>query len=474
MESDPCGGEKCSTIYRIYVNGSTLCEHNNLEILFPKIAKQWNYELNKGIPKDYLPGSCVKVWWKCENVNCGCKTWQTLIQSRTRTSKDTGCYCCNDKSRVLCAHNNLTVTHPELLKEWDYDKNDKLPSQYTHGSNVKVFWKCPKNNCGCHIYDMSIHDRTTKRVAGTNRGCPFCSGKRTCVHNNAFTQNLNISKEWDYTKNIKSPNDYVPFSHAEVFLICPKDKSHQWKTNLITRNNGYSACPECQIANYNLLTEFPHLKEEWDYGMNDMLPETFSPHSAKKAWWRCKKNNEHSWEAAIQSRTNERATGCPICFTHGYSKMQIKWLNNISEKENINIIHAENEGEYYITDVGKVDGYCKETNTVYEFHGDFYHGNPIKYNREDVNDKLSKTYGELYDKTLARDFLIISKGYKLITMWEHDFRKLSKLNTLNTTEPQISEEKESINKKQLIVAYPVKIETKPIKKTRFVVVDDKT
>ena len=46
--------------------------------------------------------------------------------------------------------------HPELLKEWDYSKNgNKLPEHYTHGSNVKIHWICPKG----HSYLTTIVDR---------------------------------------------------------------------------------------------------------------------------------------------------------------------------------------------------------------------------------------------------------------------------------------------------------------------------
>ena len=61
-----------------------------------------------------------------------------------------------------------------------------------------------------------------------------------------------------------------------------------------------------------------------------------------------------------------------------YSKMSINWLNFISKKDNITIQHALNYGEYKIPNTRlKADGYCKETNTIYEFHGDYWHGNPL-------------------------------------------------------------------------------------------------
>ena len=52
--------------------------------------------------------------------------------------------------------------------------------------------------------------------------------------------------------------------------------------------------------------------------------------------------------------------GCPKCSNIGYSKPQIKWLNFISKYYNINIRHAENDGEYLIPETKyRADGFCK-------------------------------------------------------------------------------------------------------------------
>jgi hypothetical protein len=257
---------------------------------------------------------------------------------------------------------------------------------------------------------------------------------------------------------------------------------HKWKTRIGNRTKDKpTGCPFCahKISSneYNLLAYNSELCSEWDYEKNETIPSEHTPYSGDKVWWKCKKNPDHSWESTIAKRSY--GNGCNKCKNHGYSKMQIEWLNHVSEQEHINIIHAENGGEYYIQDVGKVDGYCKETNTVYEFHGDFFHGNPIKYNSSDINPKTYKSYGELYDKTLKRDELIILKWYKLITMWEYEFLKLRKqinreVKTVNKTESLIIKNNIQtipINKIKLqIITNPIEI--KSIKKLRLIIIDD--
>ena len=46
----------------------------------------------------------------------------------------------------------------------------------------------------------------------------------------------------------------------------------------------------------------------------------------------------------------------------------LRWLKWVSAKEGVTIQHARNEGEFKVGNF-KADGYCRETNTIYEFHG---------------------------------------------------------------------------------------------------------
>jgi hypothetical protein len=117
---------------------------------------------------------------------------------------------------------------------------------------------------------------------------------------------------------------------------------------------------------------------------------------------------------------------CPCCSNKGYSLKAIKYLDFISVYNNKIIKHQLNGGEYTILNTRyKADGYCEETNTIYEFHGTIYHGDPRLCNSNDFN-YLGKNYGELYQKTLEREQEIINLGYKLIVMWEHDWNKINK------------------------------------------------
>ncbi len=109
-----------------------------------------------------------------------------------------------------------------------------------------------------------------------------------------------------------------------------------------------------------------------------------------------------------------------IKLTTNYSYKSIQWLDSIQEQEGINIQHALNGGEYQIPGTRyKADGYCHKTNTIYEFHGDYWHGNPQLYAPDVINEVNDKSMGELYQKTIEREEQIRSMGYNLVVIWEN-------------------------------------------------------
>ena len=124
-----------------------------------------------------------------------------------------------------------------------------------------------------------------------------------------------------------------------------------------------------------------------------------------------------------------KGQGCIKCASIGYSKKCIKWLESIEQKQGIKIQHAENGGEFKIGRY-KIDGYCAESNTCYEFNGTMWHADPRFYD-PDLKHPIQKklTNKEVYDKTIKREEYIKSKGYNLIVIWEYDYDQEIKIKT---------------------------------------------
>lgn len=59
----------------------------------------------------------------------------------------------------------LKQTHPQLVLEWDYEKNtDITPEEVTYGSDEKIWWKCD----GGHSWKETIVSRCKNKI------CMYC------------------------------------------------------------------------------------------------------------------------------------------------------------------------------------------------------------------------------------------------------------------------------------------------------------
>jgi len=113
--------------------------------------------------------------------------------------------------------------------------------------------------------------------------------------------------------------------------------------------------------------------------------------------------------------------GCVRCCNKFYSKAQIQWLQYLSINKNIQNAETE-EGEYKIpTTRYSADGYEKSTDTIYEYHGSYFHGDIRKYVPSHINKKVKKSYGQLLKNTLKKELIIRKLGYNYICMWELDW-----------------------------------------------------
>lgn len=111
-------------------------------------------------------------------------------------------------------------------------------------------------------------------------------------------------------------------------------------------------------------------------------------------------------------RNHLQGNGCNRCVNR-ISKKETDWIDSLN-------IHGIIR-QFKIPGTRlQVDAFDKKTNTVYEFHGDYWHGNPDIYKSSDINKHNGKTFGELYNETLLKEQEIKSLGYNLVVMWEND------------------------------------------------------
>ena len=106
---------------------------NDLASNYPELAKEWS---EKNAPKradEVFPKSRENVWWKCRV--CGYE-WRAVIDSRVKGSS---CPVCSDRV-VVAGVNDLATTDPELISEWDYDRNTMISPEQVHRNSLRIVW----------------------------------------------------------------------------------------------------------------------------------------------------------------------------------------------------------------------------------------------------------------------------------------------------------------------------------------------
>ena len=105
-----------------------------------------------------------------------------------------------------------------LLDQWDAPRNLPLtPSQVSHGSKRKTWWKCEKG----HDYLAAVAART---IHGS--GCPYCAGRRVLSGFNDLEHlRPEVARQWHPTLNgLLLPNMVTVGSHRKVWWQC--DQGH--------------------------------------------------------------------------------------------------------------------------------------------------------------------------------------------------------------------------------------------------------
>lgn len=209
----------------------------------------------------------------------------------------------------------LVESNPELLEEWDYDKNKELdPNDFYRSSIKEVWWICRKDNR--HRWPMKINRRVYN-----NSGCLYCSGKLALKSESFATLHPELMEEWDVIKNSAiDPYSLSVTSNRKVDWICKTDKKHVWAATVYSRAHNGTGCKKCSFINKPkrgkkklLKDSHPKIAREWDFDKNSKYDLNKITHaSSYSVGWICLINSSHKWNSTVTNRTSNNS-GCPIC-----------------------------------------------------------------------------------------------------------------------------------------------------------------
>lgn len=130
---------------------------------------------------------------------------------------------------------SVAFTHPHLLDEWDYEKNEILPTEIGKASNYKIHFICPKG----HEFSTSLKYRTSLKA----HGCNVCSGHVILPGvNDLKTLFPQVALEMDRADNSGIKSHQVGAKVGKRFnFVC--DLGHEWESRIDNRTSS-SSCPQ--------------------------------------------------------------------------------------------------------------------------------------------------------------------------------------------------------------------------------------
>ena len=216
--------------------------------------------------------------------------------------------------------------------------------------------------------------------------------------------------KYDYSKFI-----YTNYNTKSI-ITCPIHGNFLQSPKKHLENNG---CLKCGIENRKSTTN-KFIKESnkihnffYNYSLVNYTK------SDEKITIICPKHNKF-----LQTPNHHLCgQGCPKC-TNISSKLEIEFLDYLKipdTKENRQVLILRK----------KVDGYDDKTKTIYEFLGDYWHGNPKRHNPAHIHPIIKKRFGCLYKETFSKFRKLKKLGYIVKYIWEGDWNNYKNNITIN-------------------------------------------
>lgn len=365
-------------------------------------------------------------------------------------------------NKVISGINDFPTTNPELLVQWDYEKNDISPTKVSKGSDTKRWWLCEEFK---HSHSVSVASKTKPNPTR----CTVCKGRQVLSgFNDLETKYPDVALEWDYTLNESKPSEITSRNHGLFWWKC-KNHPHSYQATCNDKTKpSRPGCPYC-FGN-KVLVGFNDINTSHPQVAKIMLspdPTTISRGYNGVGVFQCE-NEDHTYECLVRDKFTHGIV-CPICYgrrvldgfnslldtdpyikdewdyelnTNGPEKFsrgsnKTIWLKcmykdhsyerkvhertisglkcsgcvkSIGEKSLLDFIKEIYSGDISISDRTQIsplelDIFLPEKNIALEFNGVYYHSEKFKDNKYHNNKYL----------------MCSEKGIKLIQIWEDDW-----------------------------------------------------
>ena len=215
-------------------------------------------------------------------------------------------------------------------------------------------------------------------------------------------------------KYLYDTENIISNPHTKIKILCPDHGEFYQRPDMHKQGQG---CPSCSHNKQLTIDDFIYRSTQkhgnkYEYDRNSFVGVKHNTNII------CRTHGIFSQRAEVHLRGG----GCPSCAKEvrnrklkigNVSKAETKWLDELKVITRQHTLRIK-------TKSFNVDGFDPITNTIYEFYGDYWHGNPKKFPHNDIHPQIQVSYGTLYENTMRREKIFRKAGYNVVSKWETD------------------------------------------------------
>ena len=301
-------------------NRKVVSGENDLETLYPEIAKEWNVEKNNGIlPKDVSPFTYNSYWWICPKGH----SYKKKVIQRTRFHKPIDCTKC------VKAH---STSFPEqaiyfYAKKCFPDTINKYKEPFEKGMELDIY--IPSYKLGIEYDGIAFHNDAEQHNREYRKylACKQLGIKLIRIKEAKDTWNDTADDIFYVSKKMKDNelSEFLIFFFSKVFIFKkytfkPNDDSEAFLNRYLGFPTDFNVSKDrTEILEYLIDIEksfgvqYPELATMWDEKENGTLtPFMFTSGSNYQATWKCPKCG-NVWKSPISSIVSRKVTSCKAC-----------------------------------------------------------------------------------------------------------------------------------------------------------------
>lgn len=293
---------------------------NDLETLYPDIAKEWDFAKNEGLlPQDVSPYTYNAYWWICPKGH----SYKKKVIQRTKYHKPIDCTKC------IKAH---STSFPEqaiyyYVKKCFPDAINRYKEPFDNGMELDIY--VPMYHTGIEYDGIAFHndEEQHERELKKYLKCKQLGIRLVRIKESENTWCDTADNVFIVRKRMKDEEvvAFLQFMFSQVFLFSKYTfKTENKVAEQLNRCYGFPidfdiARDRPKIMEYlvdvehSLGNQYPDIARMWDDKANGAVtPFMFTSGSNYMATWRCPKCG-NTWKSPISSIVSRKVTSCKSC-----------------------------------------------------------------------------------------------------------------------------------------------------------------